>query len=176
MIRPPICSQPCGSPHACGDDASGTSRSRDPQSVHPHACGDDGPSPDVGIHPQRFTPTPVGTTHLARRPLAHGDRFTPTPVGTTITGTPIGIGIVVHPHACGDDANNNAKHVCSASVHPHACGDDAAMTLSPRYCPHGSPPRLWGRHRGPIARTEDCQRFTPTPVGTTPTPSINRPR
>src|SRR6266542_2149930 len=71
-------------------------------------------------------------------------RFTPTRVGTTAIGRALFLCRTVHPHACGDDANNS----------PLACSS------------FGSPPRVWGRrleNRAASAR----RRFTPTRVGTT---------
>ena len=72
-------------------------------------------------------------------------RFTPTPVGTTSRSWLCAVLTSVHPHARGDDVAAVAAFV----------GID------------GSPPRPWGRHTSDRAALLD-NRFTPTPVGTTP--------
>ncbi len=116
-------------------------------------------------------------------------RFTPTPVGTTIlsvSATPLA---TVHPHARGDHGGGNINvrgYIGSPPrpwgprsranptdpaglVHPHARGDHGRCRTPParRY---GSPPRPWGP---PLLRPPGALlvRFTPTPVGTTGTPS-----
>ena len=56
------------------------------------------------------------------------------------------------------------------SVHPHACGDlfkraDVVVHAG------GSPPRLWGPRKG-ANTVKPVRRFTPTPVGTSPTTAV----
>ncbi len=181
---------PVGTTQHAGQQA--TTRS----AVHPHACGDDENDPCFEWAFDRFTPTPVGTTsvpavppliltgspprlwgrrksaaatevHFTVHPHACGDdaasedrgrgvgRFTPTPVGTT-SGRRFDAagGRSVHPHACGDDGSPVSGSISGTTVHPHACGDDGQE----------------------IDTAHVALRFTPTPVGTTPTPSISRPR
>ncbi len=135
-----------GSPHACGDDASSLGDSRLSQlAVHPHACGDD---------------------RGGSRARLAGCRFTPTPVGTTSSWVIALLLPVLHPHACGDDTTGRGSGCWWGAVHPHACGDDSASdsggldeTVHPHAC--GDDPHSWRRCR-------DVDRFTPTPVGTTP--------
>src|SRR5690606_24926424 len=65
--------------------------------------------------------------------------------------------------------SSSSSVVSSKTVHPHARGDDPdnELTLD---APHGSPPRPWGRRARPHGALPPA-RFTPTPVGTTP---VNR--
>ena len=95
-------------------------------------------SSEVGSPPRVWGPR----TH--RRAPLHQPRFTPTRVGTTLPGVDLTLGEEVHPHACGDHADDN-DYRCLAS---------------------GSPPRVWGPPL--LAGAEDrVRRFTPTRVGTT---------
>ena len=152
--------------------------------VHPHACGENARQRFGRADHRRFTPTPVGKTRVtvAERmagtvhPHACGEnrglglarsfdagspprlwgkpcsglpkgarpRFTPTPVGKTGSPDRAPVGARVHPHACGEN-------------YAHAHGISHWR---------GSPPRLWGKHRGKCAQL-GARRFTPTPVGKT---------
>src|SRR5438309_4044790 len=91
-------------------------------SVHPHARGDDigvimAGKPEDGSPPRAWG-RPGGAGH------AHGlDRFTPTRVGTT---------------------SSRALSALRSSVHPHARGDDEDQQ-SVAGAGDGSPPRAWGR-------------------------------
>src|SRR5690606_9864098 len=71
-------------------------------------------------------------------------RFTPTRVGTTHCTAAALPRTAVHPHACGDNDDREARLP--------ALG--------------GSPPRVWGQPQ-PHARIAILSRFTPTRVGTT---------
>ncbi len=55
--------------------------------------------------------------------------------------------------------------VTNHSVHPHVRGDNYNCRRVFRYCP-GSPPRAWGQLPA-IIPGDNCERFTPTCVGTT---------
>ena len=115
--------------------------------VHPHACGDiklvyHGSDDKFGS-PPRVWGHRVCPLHRARRA-----RFTPTRVGTSRARFSATRPRTVHPHACGDISR---KHI--------GCSD-----LS------GSPPRVWGHHKAADS-VRAALRFTPTRVGTSPTPS-----
>ena len=159
--------------------------------VHPHARGDNhsraystakapGSPPRAWGQPtrlvamprvQRFTPTRVGTTAvipslrafpIGSPPRAWGQRnrlgatcfpsrFTPTRVGTTSSRT---------------------SSLPSEPVHPHARGDNVVRKWR-RTCLTGSPPRAWGQPARRRGRAQPI-RFTPTRVGTTPSPMTSR--
>ncbi len=125
--------------------------------------------------PWRFTPTCVGTaggvpftpntSPYGSPPRAWGrlevaveitaiERFTPTCVGT---------------------ASGPRRLVSIRAVHPHVRGDGAQFGRDVLRV-DGSPPRAWGRQADQDGRHAG-QRFTPTCVGTAPTPPtpIGRP-
>ena len=111
--------------------------------VHPHACGDN--SPALFWLGRRIGPPPRvwGQPASGNGRLAVG-RSTPTRVGTTKRLCQHIAGLLVHPHACGDNSSPN-----SAS--------------SPA---DGPPPRVWGQLLD-FCRVGEKLRSTPTRVGTT---------
>ncbi len=92
-------------------------------------------------------------------------RFTPTPVGNTCCLTTWCCGGTVHPHACGEYATGSSPPP-TRPVHPHACGEYFVVSTVTTLV-DGSPPRLWGILLERIDATIQT-RFTPTPVGNTP--------
>ncbi len=150
-------------PHACGDDPFIEAPLALPRGSPPRVWGRLPLQPFL-LDTPRFTPTRVGTTRPGdsepdRQPgspprvwgrldivaaAIRAERFTPTRVGTTL------------PHCARAGAS---------SVHPHACGDDADQRSRGRHA-DGSPPRVWGRP--PLVEPSAfVGRFTPTRVGTT---------
>ncbi len=156
-----------------------------PETVHPHVCGDNSRQNkqrrENGGSPPRVWGQPNETADIDVLL-----RFTPTCVGTTSTPPHRSLPGSVHPHVCGDNANE--RHTVYAmlgspprvwgqlqrltvvrvpvlAVHPHVCGDNHVQTYSKLLC-GGSPPRVWGQRR-----SRSCVslflRFTPTCVGTT---------
>ena len=122
----------------------------EPPEVHPHACGeneDEQPVPPAapGSPPRLWGKRAWSTPTL---PL---NRFTPTPVGKT------------RPCRSSESA---------APVHPHACGENIDQPCE-RGRWRGSPPRLWGK-RVESSTAARLARFTPTPVGKTPSPAQTR--
>ena len=112
-------------------------------SVHPHARGDNSRRPGDSKDQPGSPPRAWGQRQCTR---VHSipPRFTPTRVGTT--------------------AESTARHG-SSTVHPHARGDNLLIPLQ-IMVGAGSPPRAWGQpvwHR----KCRQCDRFTPTRVGTT---------
>ena len=97
--------------------------------------------------------------------------------------------MTVHPHGRGDNWKRQKDLPVTPAVHPHGRGDNTSA-LSSLVGSAGSPPRAWGQHYGscPLAINgggspprawgqQGCRpggpnrhRFTPTGVGTTPTP------
>ena len=113
--------------------------------VHPHACGENQGSSQCAGCSGRFTPTPVGKTTPCQA-VWQCARFTPTPVGKTGAGRiPFGLQ-AVHPHACGENAGSSRQWALCISVHPHACGENQLRRIN----------------------SIQPNRFTPTPVGKTP--------
>ena len=132
-------------------------------SVHPHACGDNamreiasqgrcGSPPRVWGQLSRYqndlraggSPPRVWGQPSSRVRTHVYLRFTPTRVGTTSAYADTRRRIAVHPHACGDNANN----------------------IPQQTQPDGSPPRVWGQHVE-LNPEMSVPRFTPTRVGTT---------
>ena len=115
--------------------------------VHPHACGEY-VAARLLFQPRGGSPPRLWGILIAQHPLQLRTRFTPTPVGNTLSSTGRRWCIAVHPHACGEYLQQGIRF--------------------PRFS--GSPPRLWGilRQDRPYAW---CTRFTPTPVGNTPSKS-----
>ncbi len=95
------------------------------------------PNPILGSPPRAWG------RRASARPRPPASRFTPTGVGT---------------------ASSSFKCRTEPTVHPHGRGDGNDQTRRPFPC-RGSPPRAWGRRRGP-GRPSMPQRFTPTGVGT----------
>ncbi len=109
--------------------------------VHPHACGEC-PIPAASNVFPFGSPPRVWGMHTAAPMSLLSRRFTPTRVGNA---TPL-------------PPTNSLS-----SVHPHACGE--CTTPSALKCEvGGSPPRVWGMHRGQH-RIRRGRRFTPTRVG-----------
>ena len=94
---------------------------------------------DVTGSPPRVWGKPVLIPGI---PLA--DRFTPTRVGKTVVLANMSRSGMVHPHACGENVDAFVGQVKAI----------------------GSPPRVWGKHRQPLAVAR-LARFTPTRVGKT---------
>ncbi len=113
-------------------------------SVHPHACGEYVQHHGANVAPVGSPPRLWGIHRIGGLEVRRL-RFTPTPVGNT--------------SAC-------ASAVSRLPVHPHACGE-YCCAISSSVPPCGSPPRLWGIRCASIQRA-DKTRFTPTPVGNTP--------
>ena len=90
--------------------------------VHPHGRGD---NDRRASRPHRTTGSPPRAWGQCRcrRSGAGGRRFTPTGVGTIDDGSCEPVGMAVHPHGRGDNANG--------------CGVCAII--------RGSPPRAWGQ-------------------------------
>ncbi|AFD28172.1 hypothetical protein DGo_PE0028 (plasmid) [Deinococcus gobiensis I-0] len=112
--------------------------------VHPHACGEHGIATLSAGGMTGPSPRLWGTRRAAR--VAAGlPRSIPTPVGNT------------RP-TCADPPGR--------TVHPHACGEHAQELLV-QAVRNGPSPRLWGTQM--IEMWNDpTQRSIPTPVGNTP--------
>jgi len=111
-------------------------------SVHPHVRGDGFGESQLGPRAGGSPPRAWGRLRLVE-PNHQQQRFTPTCVGT---------------------ASNSRVCACSRTVHPHVRGDGVSSGRMSR-ASSGSPPRAWGRPRGPH-REGRAGRFTPTCVGT----------
>jgi len=70
-------------------------------SVHPHACGEHCPALPRSSSTCGSSPRMWGTRQYRHDPVPL-DRFIPTHVGNTLTESKVGIGLPVHPHACGE--------------------------------------------------------------------------
>ncbi len=109
---------------------------------HPHGRGDGTACPmggnSAGGSPPRAWGRPDGQIHIQ-----DGDRITPTGVGT---------------------AYQKRQNGAEQADHPHGRGDGTMPTI-PMPAATGSPPRAWGRQRGPGKRGAR-RRITPTGVGT----------
>ena len=116
--------------------------------VHPHVRGDDSMVKNLSSGVVGSPPRAWGR-HQSTKKAIGSHRFTPTCVGTTGRRGVVDIRVLVHPHVRGDDPGFRHKWelVC------------------------GSPPRAWGRHEV-LRLVRFALRFTPTCVGTTPTPAI----
>ncbi len=115
-------------------------------SVHPHARGDNLLASGVVVVSCGSPPRAWGQCELVVRassPL----RFTPTRVGTI---------------------ERQGIHHRNETVHPHARGDNISASV-PITLPNGSPPRAWGQSLV-LEDQHGLSRFTPTRVGTIPTP------
>ena len=115
--------------------------------VHPHVRGDGERVANRRAHSTGSPPRAWGRLRrrLGARPAT---RFTPTCVGTATPSQPYRTPTTVHPHVRGDGG---------------ALWQEGVSSL-------GSPPRAWGRLCSTLYLAAG-HRFTPTCVGTAPTPS-----
>ena len=134
---------------------------------HPHACGEDR---TIGLEIVQNMETPP---RLWGRPdydamFSETLGNTPTPVGKTREYLRAWRQCKKHPHACGEDhlvqsiiafrhgntptpVGKTAVFCCNFILewkHPHACGEDGYRRVH-RAQRKETPPRLWGRRRGP---------------------------
>jgi len=130
--------------------------------VHPHACGEHGRTRTWEILSSGSSPRMWGTPS-APSLFSLRSRFIPTHVGNTPVSMFHCTLPPVHPHACGEHEEVDAKalqpprfiptHVGNThrpaswrgcpSVHPHACGEHLSCFLLSASMP-GSSPRMWG--------------------------------
>ena len=182
------------------------------ETVHPHACGENAAGSTPSIESAGSPPRVWGKR--GNSPSVHrGGRFTPTRVGKTCMAAPKSRPVAVHPHACGENVplwfralakigsppRVWGKHVLSLSqmrqcrftptrvgktpaiirwvrmwsVHPHACGENSSAMVVVS-ASTGSPPRVWGK-RVYRAKILSRGRFTPTRVGKTTAAGPSRP-
>ena len=101
--------------------------------------------PDLAVW--GFTPTRVGKTSRRPNPMrcAHGSP--PRVWGRPGMSCLLGVMVWFTPTRVGKTPAS-PRGRCVRTVHPHACGEDASGWLLRLGYP-GSPPRVWGRRRGP---------------------------
>ena len=112
------------------------------RTVHPHACGDFDLGP-LSVFGHYGTPPRVWGLRRRQRTRAQPLRYTPTRVGTSNRSVLFRWSLPVHPHACGDFADNAS----------------AITDIG------GTPPRVWGLRHVKV-EAEERRRYTPTRVGT----------
>ena len=133
-------------------------------SVHPHACGDHHSRHrrlmrDTGTSPRVWGP------RLAHEPIGKVRRYIPTRVGTTGRVLDSGVGLAVHPHACGDHALLYRVPLRVVRYIPTRVGTTERCPFNRHVIP-GTSPRVWGpRRRAPTVLM--LPRYIPTRVGTT---------
>ena len=111
--------------------------------VHPHACGEYGCGAKLCLGLVGSSPRVWGIRAWLNT-KRQDNRFIPTRVGNT---------------------ENNGDLKTSATVHPHACGEYANNKAVPRHSP-GSSPRVWGIQAEALSK-KIINRFIPTRVGNT---------
>ena len=152
-------------PTRVGNTPAPTLKNR-PWPVHPHACGEYSYKGSFRVCNTGSSPRVWGIRERARGVVGE-NRFIPTRVGNTPPGGWSQPGFAVHPHACGEYAEQtlhrserlslknrfiptrvgNTPHVpdrgCTDPVHPHACGE-YKLRQGYREKEPGSSPRVWG--------------------------------
>ncbi len=131
-------------------------------SVHPHVCGEYAP-PIIWAWADNGSSPRVWGIRGAANGESERLRFIPTCVGNTWRGVDAVVSATVHPHVCGEYAQQferrsdlygssprvwgirlrQGHRKSKRAVHPHVCGEygSSAITLLPL---NGSSPRVWG--------------------------------